>query len=114
MKNFVLQCFLAFVIIVSFLAVVLIWIFHPPSGDPSAMAVLNTLVGSLAAAFGMVVSYFFGSSSGSSAKDDTINTMIGKAAPLTNGDQARTTVTTTDPTTTVTTTDPHAVAEQRT
>ncbi len=66
------QYFLALVVIVSFLAVIVIWIFHPPTGEPGQLAVLNTLVGALGAAFGMVVSYFFGSSSGSQQKDETI------------------------------------------
>lgn len=69
------QYFLALVVMVAFLAVIVIWIFHPPTGEAGQLAVLNTLVGALGAAFGMVVSYFFGSSSGSQQKDETINTL---------------------------------------
>ena len=79
----VAQYFLALVVIAAFLAIIVIWIFHPPTGEPGTLAVLNTLVGALGAAFGMVVSYFFGSSSGSQQKDETIGAMA--AAPLPGG-----------------------------
>lgn len=72
-----LQGMIAFLVTVSFVAIILVWMFHPPKGDAGSIAVLNTLVGALAAAFGMVVSYFYGSSSGSKDKDDTIKSMAG-------------------------------------
>ena len=74
-------------------AVIVIWIFHPPTGEPGQLAVLNTLVGALGAAFGMVVSYFFGSSSGSQQKDETISSLA--AAPLPGGAGAVTVTTAT-------------------
>lgn len=77
--NISLQGMIAFLVTVAFILIILVWMFFPPKGDAGSIAVLNTLVGSLAAAFGMVVSYFYGSSSGSKDKDDTIKAMSGVA-----------------------------------
>lgn len=72
------QPVLAFLIILSFVGIVLIWLFHPPFGDAGAMAVLNTLLGTLGGAFIAIVGFYFGSSQGSKDKDETIGRM---AAP---------------------------------
>jgi hypothetical protein len=70
------QKLLAFTLTVSFIVVILLWMFHPPSGDAGTTAVLNTLVGTLGGMAGMVVTFYFGSSKGSSNKDDTISEMV--------------------------------------
>lgn len=58
--------FMAVLVIVGFYAAVgSLFMFEPP---PGAREPLLILVGSLAAAFGAVVGYFFGSSSGSAEK----------------------------------------------
>ena len=75
------QKILALFIISAFIAVILIWIFLPPKGDPGSIAVLNTLVGTLGGAFMAIVGYFFGSSKSSNDKDDTIKT-IAMATPV--------------------------------
>lgn len=69
------QKILALFIVGAFISVILIWIFFPPKGDAGSIAVLNTLVGTLGAGFGAVLTYFFGSSKSSSDKDDTIKTI---------------------------------------
>jgi membrane protein DedA with SNARE-associated domain len=51
-------------------AVVALFYVEPPSG---AREPLLILVGALAAAFGSVVSYFFGSSSGSAEKNELLS-----------------------------------------
>jgi hypothetical protein len=50
-------------------AIIALFMIEPPSG---AREPLMILIGSLAAAFGAVVSYWFGSSSGSAGKDVAI------------------------------------------
>ena len=73
------QKLLAFIILGAFILVILIWLFHPPQADPGSAAVLNTLVGALVGMAGMVVTYYFGSSSGSKAKDDKMADIALKA-----------------------------------
>lgn len=84
-----------------FFAIIGAWMYYPPQGDGASLAVLNTLTGMMGTSFAGVITYFFGSSSGSKAKDDTIAQM--KTASSTD-----TTVTTTTPPTVTTTTEPHA------
>lgn len=69
------QKILALGITGAFVAVVLLWMFLPPKGDPGSIAVLNTLVGTLGGAFVAIVGFFFGSSKSSSDKDDTIKSI---------------------------------------
>lgn len=71
------QKIIALTVVFSFIGVVVVWMFYPPKGDPGAIAVLNTLVGSLGTGFGMVLTYFFGSSKTSSSKDATIARLTG-------------------------------------
>jgi hypothetical protein len=107
------QKLLAFILVVAFIIIVLIWMFHPPQGDAGSIAVLNTLVGTLGGFTAAVVTFYFGSSKGSKDKDDTIS---GIATHGTNGDSlppgaTKTTTTTAAPivpdaTTTTTTTAP--------
>jgi hypothetical protein len=57
------------VVVAGFVILLGLWLFHPPTSDQTVLAVLNTLVGTLAAAFGAVVQYWLGSSAGSARKD---------------------------------------------
>ena len=95
-----IQNCLAITVTLGFFAIVAGWMYQPPQGDPATLAVLNTLTGMMGAAYGSVITYFFGSSSGSREKDDTIKQM------KTGSASTDTTVTTTTPPTTVTTTTP--------
>ena len=98
---FSIQNFLAIVVSLGFFAIIAGWMFRPPQGDGGSIAVLNTLTGMMGAAFGAIITYFFGSSSGSREKDDTIKEM------KTNGPASTdTVVTTTTPPTTTTTVKP--------
>lgn len=102
---FSIQNCLAIMVTLGFFAIIGAWMYQPPQGDGASIAVLNTLTGMMGTAFAGVVSYFFGSSSGSKEKDDTIKNM------KTNQNSTDTTVTTTTPPTTTVTTapaDPHA------
>jgi hypothetical protein len=69
------QKLLAFILVVAFIVIVLIWMFRPPSGDAGSIAVLNTLVGTLGGFTAAVVTFYFGSSKGSKDKDDTMANM---------------------------------------
>jgi hypothetical protein len=66
------QKLLAFILVIAFIVIVLIWMFRPPAGDAGAIAVLNTLVGTLGGFTAAVVTFYFGSSKGSKDKDDTL------------------------------------------
>lgn len=99
---FSIQNCLAILVTMGFFAVIAAWMYYPPKGDGAALAVLNTLTGMMGTAFAGVMGYFFGSSSGSKDKDDTI-----KAMKTGTGNGATdTTVTTTTPPTVTTTTTP--------
>lgn len=77
---------LAVIIVLGFFAVIGAWMYYPPAGDnTTALATLNQLTGALTLAFGGIISYFFGSSTGSKAKDDVINQMATTAAGAPNG-----------------------------
>jgi hypothetical protein len=93
------QRLLAFIIVTSFIVVIIIWLFHEPQGDAGANAVLNMLMGSLASLAGMVATFYFGSSKGSKDKDDTISS-IATATHTENGSGASSTATVTAPTAT--------------
>lgn len=64
----------------AYIGIVVLWLLHPPDAKPEVLSVLNTMIGILGAAMGVVISFFFGSNSGSKAKDDTISTMAVNAA----------------------------------
>ena len=91
------QRLLAFIIVVAFIIVIIIWLFHAPVGDAGSNAVLNMLMGSLAAMAGGVVTFYFGSSKGSKDKDDTISSI---ATHTENGAGPSSTATVTAPTAT--------------
>ena len=59
-------------IVVAFVGLVLLWMLHAPTGDPATLSLLNALIMVVGSAFTTVCNYYFGSSSGSKAKDDTI------------------------------------------
>lgn len=83
------QKILAFVLVVAFIIVIFVWMFHPPATDAAATAVLNTLVGTLGGYTGMVVTFYFGSSRSSTSKDQTIaNLSTGTTTTPTNGHTA--------------------------
>lgn len=66
------QKLLAFITVIAFIMIIGVWMFHPPSTDAAATAVLNTLVGTLGGYAGMVMTFYFGSSRGERTKDGTI------------------------------------------
>ena len=72
------QKLLAFILVIAFIVVIIIWMFLPPKGDAGIMAVLNTLVGTLGGMTGTVVTFYFGSSQGSKSKDDALNSIAVK------------------------------------
>ena len=76
-KNWVTHA-LAFLIVVSFIAAVAAFLRRPPEIQGESLQLLNTFLGILAAAFTAIVSYYFGSSSGSKDKDDTISGLVDK------------------------------------
>lgn len=67
---------MSILVVVSFTVVLLMWFFFPPMADPASSAILNILVGTLAAAFGQVVSYWLGSSAGSSQKNQALTAAL--------------------------------------
>lgn len=73
---------LSFLVVVSFIVIVVIWMFKPPSGDPGAIAVLNTLVGALGGFAATVIGYFFGSNKAAKDKDDTIKEIAMAPTPV--------------------------------
>jgi ABC-type Mn2+/Zn2+ transport system permease subunit len=62
------QASIAFLVIFGFFAA--IWMVLSQEVNPSMRDALLILIGSLGAAFGAVVQYYFGSSSGSARKDE--------------------------------------------
>jgi len=67
------QVIVSIVVTIGFVILLFLWILRPVSiAAGAASEVLNVLVGSLAAAFGQVVSYWLGSSVGSRDKDETL------------------------------------------
>ena len=91
------QKILAFVIIIALVVVILIWIFHPPTGDAASNSVLNVLVGALVGMAGMVATFYFGSSQGSKDKDQALSAI---ATGTGNGGGSASTATVTAPTAT--------------
>jgi hypothetical protein len=79
----IFRSFLALFWSIMFGAVITLWMLRPPTGTEGTMAMLNALLGSLVTITVGAVGYYFGSSSGSQQKDDTISAMA--AAPLPGG-----------------------------
>lgn len=71
------------IVVVGFVILLALWLFHPPSSDPALLAVLNIMVGTLASAFGAVVQYWLGSSAGSKEKDQTLSAALVSAQSAT-------------------------------
>lgn len=65
------QAALAILIVLGFFACIAALLFAPPPNDTMRDTLL-VMVGALGAAFGAIVQYYFGSSSGSTAKDRVI------------------------------------------
>jgi len=61
---------LAWFICVSFVALIFVWVFFPPTMKPESMAQLNNLVSTLVTIVALAIGYFFGSSRSSKDKDD--------------------------------------------
>jgi uncharacterized membrane protein YeaQ/YmgE (transglycosylase-associated protein family) len=72
---------IAALIILGFLAVLAAFFFMPLKGDPG---LFNVLIGILGGSFTSVVSFYFASTSGSKAKDETIGA-IAASVTKTNG-----------------------------
>lgn len=70
---------LAYILNLSFILILMIWMFRPPSGDAGSMAILNSMIGILGAAVVGVNSFYFGSNKDSKSKDATINQMASNA-----------------------------------
>ncbi len=83
--RFTIQATVAFSVVASFILVILLWMFHPPTGAPETINVLTTLTGILGGAFTGIVGFFFGSSQGSKDKDDTISKIAAGASGTGNG-----------------------------
>lgn len=62
-------------VVLMFGAVLGLILSHPLTMDQTTFAILNLLLGTLAAGFTTVVQYWLGSSSGSKAKDATVESM---------------------------------------
>ena len=92
------QKILAFVIVDALIVVILIWIFHPPTGDAASNSVLNVLVGALVGMAGMVATFYFGSSQGSKDKDQALSAIATQSG--TGGGGSASTATVTAPTAT--------------
>jgi hypothetical protein len=60
---------ISIIVTVGFVAVLTLWMLHPPSSEPATINVLSILIGSLGASFVQVCNYWLGSSAGSAAKD---------------------------------------------
>jgi len=80
LDKFTVQGIVALFIAISFVALVTLWMVHPPSGDQAVISLLNALIMVVGSAFLQVTGYFFGSSSGSKAKDDTQTKLVEKLA----------------------------------
>ena len=68
----VYQYALGALIILAFVAILLVMVLSGVQDNP----VLNTMVGAFASAVIMVVTYFYGSSKGSQAKDEALNNKL--------------------------------------
>lgn len=71
-KDLNIRAMIAVMVIVSFVGLVTLWMIRPPSGEASQLTMLNALIMVLGTALLTVINYLFGSSKGSSDKDETI------------------------------------------
>lgn len=76
------QGFLAIAILILVGAIVFILLLHNSTMDDKTSAVLTTVIGILLANLKDVYSYFFGSSKGSTDKDQTLTKIAVAAAPV--------------------------------
>ena len=72
----IFQYILGALIVIGFFAVLIALILRPAPTTNSEL--LYLIIGALIGNFGLVVSYHFGSSSGSKAKDETISNIMNK------------------------------------
>ena len=77
MKDMTLHPVIGLVVVVAFIAAVFCLMLVPMKPGESVSGLVNTFLGLLGGMAGMVVSYYFGSSSSSRAKDATIAAMKG-------------------------------------
>ena len=85
------QRILAYALVGSFVGVVVLLIFHPLPADSASSSMINTLVGVLGTMASTVSGYYFGSSKGSTVKDNsrdrTLTKLVDKV--VTNGELGR-------------------------
>ena len=67
---------LSVLVVVMFGGILLLWLIHPPSMPPEALAILNMLLGYQASAFQQAVGYWLGSSAGSHSKDQIMGSAM--------------------------------------
>jgi predicted lipid-binding transport protein (Tim44 family) len=66
------QQIIAYALVFSFIGVIFVWMLMPPKVvDQAALTVVNMLLGALVAKFTTIIDFFFGSSQGSKAKDES-------------------------------------------
>ncbi len=85
------QTLLAFIIIVAFVTMIAALMVLPVPAETSSIQLINTFMGLLAGMAASVVSYYFGSSTTSKTKDETIQRLSsgtgnGKSPPPKTGD----------------------------
>lgn len=74
---------LSLIIVVSFIIIVFMMIFHPPqTASQSALAIINMLLGALVAKFGTVIDWWFGANKQQQAQQDVISAIAQAPAPL--------------------------------
>lgn len=72
---------ISLVLVVGFFLAFTLLLLGKPQSDPGTAAMLNILVGSLAAGFASTVGYWLGSSAGSARKDDLLAATVPAAQP---------------------------------
>jgi len=95
---------LAWFISISFVLLIFVWVFRPPTMAPESMAQLNQLVSTLQNIMMIAIGFFFGSSKSSQNKDDAI--MTAALEPTPSAPTPAKTTTVTEPEKTTTTTEP--------
>lgn len=92
---------LAWFICVSFILLIFVWVFKPPTMAPESMAQLNQLVSTLQNILLLAIGFFFGSSKSSQNKDDAIMTAalapVSPVSTTTTVEPAKTTTVTETP-----------------
>jgi hypothetical protein len=91
---------LAWFICISFIALIFVWVFRPPTMAPESMAQLNQMISTLINILLLAIGFFFGSSKSSQNKDDAI--MKSALSPIPSPPISTTTTTTPAATTTIT------------